>query len=193
MALERLLKRPAVYDAVQWAVGAAAIDARLSAIVPKLAPGCLVVDIGGGTGLNRSLRPRGSRYVCLDPDPAKLSGFLSRGSGLAVRASAAALPFPDACADLAVCKFVAHHLEDSELELLGREVSRVLKPQGSFLFVEALATPRPAGRLLWRFDQGSNPRSPERLRGWLEAGFSVQRWERFAILHDYVIALAVIR
>jgi len=190
VALARALKNPSVYDAVQWVLGAGLINARLGRLMPELAPGALVLDVGGGTGLHASLRPRGSRYLCLDPDPAKLGGFLSRGPGLAVAGSGTDLPLGDASADLVVCKFVAHHLSDPQLDRLRAEVRRVLKPRGGFLFVEALATARPAGRLLWRFDAGSNPRQPEQLRAWLEAEFSVQRWERFAVVHEYVAALA---
>lgn len=182
-----------MYDLVQWVFGARAINSRLRPLMPALAEGSVVLDVGGGTGLNGSLRPSGCAYICLDPDPGKLAGFLKHGRGLAVLGGGDAMPFLDGCAGLAVCKFVAHHLDDAQLERLKSEVRRVLEPGGRFLFVEALATRRAAGRLLWRFDQGSHPRSPERLRAWLEDGFSVERWERFAVFHDYVAALAVPR
>ncbi len=65
---------------------------------------------------------------------------------------------------------------------------RALRPSGHLLFVDAVWAPRRvAGRLLWRYDRGAFPRTPEALQAMLALGFDPVREQRYAYLHDYLI------
>ncbi|MGH9627204.1 MAG: class I SAM-dependent methyltransferase [Bryobacteraceae bacterium] len=103
-----------------------------------------VLDIGCGTGTFATLLKRlhpGSAVVGLDPDPKALA----RGRRKAERAAVSVqfdegfsdeLPYPDASFDRAFSSFMLHHLgADERLKTLS-EVSRVLRPAGSFHMVD---------------------------------------------------------
>src|SRR5215210_1382476 len=65
------------------------------------APGALTLDVGCGEGrLTRALAERGHRVVGIEPS-ATLAGLAAEASTV-VRADAAALPLPDACAEVVV-------------------------------------------------------------------------------------------
>jgi hypothetical protein len=48
-----------------------------------------------------------------------------------------------------------------------------------------------AGRVLWRLDRGSYPRSAEELQEKLERKFKVIHWEKYSIYHEYVFGIGV--
>jgi SAM-dependent methyltransferase len=189
--LHRVVAQPAVYDAVQFVAGAAELNRRLAASVGALPPGALIVDVGGGTGLPRSLFPDDSVYVCLDPDLVKLRGFRRKQKlGRAVCGDAGALPLPDGSVDLIVCKDVGHHLTDPQLAQMFRECTRVLRPGARMIFIDAvLVADRLRSRVLWRYDRGSHPRPQEVLRRAMEAELQITDWETFAIHHRYVLGV----
>ncbi len=193
--LHRLVARPRVYDLVQRAVGAAAIRRRLAERILPFRSARIVLDIGGGTGLARALWSEESRYVCLDIDPVKLSGYRAKDPGaLAMLADATDLPVRDKSVDAVVCTSVTHHLLDGQLEMMFAEGARVLKPDGRFILMDAVWAPyRLLGRLLWRFDRGSFPRGIERLRAAMGAHFDLVEWDEFAIFHRYVLSVGIPR
>jgi hypothetical protein len=45
------------------------------------------------------------------------------------------------------------------------------------------------GRVLWRYDRGSFPRTDVALREAMEQQFDIVRWEAFALWHAYVVAV----
>jgi SAM-dependent methyltransferase len=189
--LHRVVAQPVVYDAVQAMAGASELNRRLAARIGSLPPRALIVDVGGGTGLPRSMLPDDSTYVCLDPDPVKLRGFMGKHRpGYAVCGDAAALPLPDGTVDLAVCKDVGHHLTDPQLALLFRECNRVLRLGARMIFIDAaLAADRLRSRALWRYDRGSHPRSHDAMKQAMESEFQITEWETFAIIHRYVLGV----
>ncbi len=193
--LHRLVARPRVYDLVQRAVGAAAIRRRLAELILPFRSARIVLDIGGGTGLARALWSVESRYICLDIDPVKLSGYRAKDPrALAMLADATKLPIRDKSVDAVVCTSVTHHLLDGQFETMFAEGARVLKPDGRFILMDAIWAPyRLPGRLLWRFDRGSFPRGIERLRSAMGAHFDLVEWDEFAILHRYVLGVGVPR
>jgi SAM-dependent methyltransferase len=199
--LERIVARPRVYDFVQRAAGAEAVRRRMAALIesavaddaPRTRAGRpRVIDVGGGTGGWRRLWPAGASYVCLDLDPLKLRGFRARHpSGLAVQADATRLPLADAAVDGIACTFLSHHLTDVHVDRMLAECARVLRPGGVFAFADPVWAPaRLPGRLLWRYDRGSFPRTAETLREALARHFNVLRWERFAVFHAYALCVA---
>ena len=48
---------------------------------------------------------------------------------------------------------------------------------------------RLAGRVLWKLDRGSHPRTEVDLRNRLEGRFKLIHWEKFAIYHEYVFGI----
>jgi SAM-dependent methyltransferase len=102
-----------------------------------------VVEIGPGTGLNLAYLPRGVRYVGLEPNPhvhARIRAAARRhGHAAEVRgAPAEASGLPDACADAVVSTLVLCSVDDPQAVL--REVQRLLRPGGRFVFIEHVAT-----------------------------------------------------
>jgi ubiquinone/menaquinone biosynthesis C-methylase UbiE len=99
-----------------------------------------VLEIGAGTGFNLSHYPGAVTDLTLtEPDPhmaRHLREKLERGEGRGtlVEAAAEALPFEDDSFDAVVGTLVLCTAPDPEASV--REVRRVLKPGGRFLFLE---------------------------------------------------------
>jgi ubiquinone/menaquinone biosynthesis C-methylase UbiE len=193
--LHRLVAQPKVYDLVQTAVGASHIRSRLTRHLAALGDVSTVLDIGGGPGTSKSLWSDKTRYICLDIDPLKLSGYRAKNpASMAILGDATNLPIKDRSIDLVTFTSLTHHLTDDMLELLLRQTLRVLKPGGHFVLMDPLWAPyRLPGRLLWRYDRGSFPRTAEHLRRAIEPHFAITVWDQFAILHRYVIAMGKAR
>jgi SAM-dependent methyltransferase len=192
--LHRLAAQPRIYDAIQGIFGAAEMNRRLAVRLAELPRPTRVLDLGGGTGLAPELWPAGATYVCLDIDPLKLNRFRSKHpQGFALQGDATRLPLASRSFDLVVCKAVSHHLGDPLLPMLLSESARVLRPGAHFVFVDAVWDPaRWRGRLLWRYDPGSYPRTEVILHKAVSEHFAISRWDVFAIHHRYVVCVGAI-
>ncbi|MDP1803977.1 MAG: class I SAM-dependent methyltransferase [Acidimicrobiales bacterium] len=104
-----------------------------------------VLEVGAGTGLNLSHYPMSVRSLALtEPDPAmlrRLERSISAGAGAGggrpgtvLRAPAEDLPFDDATFDTVVSTLVLCGVDDQPRTV--REIRRVLRPGGRFLFIE---------------------------------------------------------
>ncbi len=188
----RLVARPAVYDLVQAAAGEGIIRRWIGRRVRPFRSARFVLDLGGGTGLYRSIWSGASRYCCLDLDAQKLAGFRHRHPAEpAIQADATRLPFGDQALDAVICTFVAHHIDDALLPRFFCEAARALKPQGKFVFAEPIWSRwRIPARLLWRYDRGAFPRSEARLLEMLGQHFTIESFERLALWHDYRLCIA---
>src|SRR5574341_746603 len=99
-----------------------------------------VLEIGFGTGLNLPHYPRAvTSLTAIEPAPLLPKTVARRISGRAlpvelVRLSAETLPFEDGRFDCAVSTWTLCTIPDSVAAL--REVRRVLKPGGRYLFLE---------------------------------------------------------
>jgi ubiquinone/menaquinone biosynthesis C-methylase UbiE len=106
-----------------------------------------VLEIGFGTGLNLPYYPkRVHRLTAVDPNPGmhRLAQKRVRRSGIEVDQrvlSSERLPFEDNRFDCAVSTFTLCSIEDVAQAL--REVYRVLKSGGTFLFLEHGLSPEP--------------------------------------------------
>jgi len=115
-----------------------------------------VLEIGAGTGLNLEHYPSAiERLVVTEPDPhmrAQLDrNVRSRTENRAVEvsdASALDLPFDDATFDTVVSTLVLCSVPNLH-QTLG-EVHRVLRPGGSFLFLEHVAAAHGTSRRRWQ-------------------------------------------
>jgi SAM-dependent methyltransferase len=98
------------------------------------------LDVGAGRGITSfALAKDGWQVTALEPDPSNLVGVgairsLFQETNLPINVAqefGEQLPFADATFDLVLARQVLHHARD--LPQLCREVSRVLKPGGTFL------------------------------------------------------------
>jgi len=107
-------------------------------------PGLHVLDIGCGTGtlLVKLKRQYGAAQVVgLDPDPKALRRAHIKAARAAVSVQfdqgfANELPYKRESFDRVFSSFMFHHLDKPEREKMLKEVLRVLKPGGSFHFVD---------------------------------------------------------
>lgn len=117
-----------------------------------------VLELGAGTGLNLPHYPQElDRLVLAEPEPHMAKRLERRLESLrraaeVVRAPAEALPFADDTFDVVVSTMVLCTVEDPKRSLA--EVRRVLRPAGSFLFIEHV-----------RSDEAKRARWQDRLRG----------------------------
>ena len=158
-------------------------------------PGKLTVDLGCGEGrVARDLLARGHRVVAFDGSPALVAAARDSTPSVAAEvADAAAIPLPDACADLVVAFMTLHDVEN--LDGAVHEIARVLEPRGRLCF--AIVHPmNSAGRF-----EGEAPNAPFRIEGGYLAPFDYSdRIERDGLtmvfhsrhrpLADYFAALA---
>jgi ubiquinone/menaquinone biosynthesis C-methylase UbiE len=153
-----------------------------------------VLEVGAGTGANLPHYPRSIRRLVLtEPDPhmrKRLERKLAEDgepNGEVADGSLDGLPFPDATFDAVVATLVLCSVGDPARAL--REVRRVLKPDGRFVFIEHVAggagssLSRWQGRLepIWKRLAGNchlTRRTEEALHA---AGFTLETIERDAI------------
>ncbi|MEM8591937.1 MAG: bifunctional 2-polyprenyl-6-hydroxyphenol methylase/3-demethylubiquinol 3-O-methyltransferase UbiG [Pseudomonadota bacterium] len=95
-----------------------------------------VLDLGCAGGfMAEALAERGAQVTGIDPAAEAIQAARIHGQGTGIRYDVGvgeALPYDDACFDHVVCVDVLEHVED--LDQVCREVARVLKPEGTFLF-----------------------------------------------------------
>lgn len=114
-----------------------------------LAPGSTVVEIGPGTGINLQYLPEGTRYVGIEPNPHMHPPLRRKAEdlGLAVElreGTAEALALPDASADAVISTLVLCSV-DAPAQALA-EIRRVLRPGGTFYFIEHVAASEGSAR-----------------------------------------------
>lgn len=95
-------------------------------------PGRLAVDLGCGEGrLPRDLKARGYRVVGVEPSPTLAAAAREADPSIDVHcADAAAVPLPDACADLVTAFLSLHDMDEPAAAI--REAARLLEPDGRF-------------------------------------------------------------
>jgi SAM-dependent methyltransferase len=128
-----------------------------------------VLELGPGGGNNLAFLRRGVRWIGVEPNPFFHDRLRARGERLGIdvdvrAATAEALPVADHAVDAVISTLVLCSVRDPEAAL--REVRRVLRPGGRFVFVEHVAAPRGSGlrlaqravRPIWRaLSDGCHP------------------------------------
>jgi SAM-dependent methyltransferase len=106
-----------------------------------------VLEIGAGTGLNLDHYPAAVDELVLAEPVGPMAARLERRAeatdlrATVVRAAAEQLPFEDGSFDTVVSTLVLCTVEDPELAVA--EIARVLRPGGSFLFIEHVEADEP--------------------------------------------------
>lgn len=179
------LAPPFLYDVAQIIFGGRRSVRRVELLLGRIAP-TSVLDVGGGTGFYAAAVPSSARYVVADTDAAKLARLRKRvPRAEAVLGDATALPILTKSFDVALFIAVAHHLSGAALDIALAELERVARKR--VLLIEPLASERPAGRMLWRLDQGAFPRHAEELTARLVKRFEPEHVERYSMLHEYLL------
>jgi ubiquinone/menaquinone biosynthesis C-methylase UbiE len=166
----------------------------------------ILVEIGVGTGPNLRHLPPGLTVVGVEPNPFMHRHFLreARNGGhpaALLHGRAEALPFRDGSIDAVLSTLVLCSVPETDRAL--REILRILRPGGQFLFMEHVAAPEGSWlrraqalvRPVWRvLGDGCEPdRNTE--GHLLRAGFREVQVERFAvpipIVSPHIAGLAV--
>ena len=184
----RLLNNATLYELVQVAAGSRVSDTKMRELIGPVAPGTRILDAGGGTGIVARLFDCGRDYCCMDIDLARVRVALARGAS-GIQGDVAHMPIRGASVDIVVLRAISHHLVDEDFDLMVAESRRVMKLDGRLIFMDAvLAKTWLPGRLMWRIDQGSHPRSEQRMTDVLEAHFKLERRATYSVFHRYLLA-----
>jgi malonyl-CoA O-methyltransferase len=126
------------------------------ALMPEDLPGQAVLDVGCGSGryMLHALQRGAARVIGVDLSPqmlvragAELAAFQPDAEVDLIQGSVAALPVPDARANLTICALVVGHLDNLHQSLA--ELQRVTRPGGTLLCSDV----HPIGHALgWRRD-----------------------------------------
>lgn len=121
-----------------------------------------VLEIGAGTGANVALLPPGVRWIAVEPNPYMRDELLAKAEQAGVPVELRAghgeeLPAADGSVDAVISTLVLCSVDDPARVL--REVRRVLRPGGRFVFLEHVAAPtgtplrllQRLARPVWRF------------------------------------------
>jgi SAM-dependent methyltransferase len=121
----------------------------------------------------------------------KLQGFRGKfPEGDGIWGDATRLPIATGSVDTAICMFIAHHLNNDHLLGMLNELERALRPGGRLILVDpVLDQQRIAGRILWKLDRGSFPRTAAALTEILKQRFALEYLEEFAVWHGYVLGV----
>jgi SAM-dependent methyltransferase len=154
------------------------------------------LELGSGTGfflLNLMQAGVATRGHVTDLSPGMVEAAVRNGASLGLDvdgrvADAESVPYDDATFDLVVGHAVLHHIPDVELAL--REVLRVLKPGGRFVFAGEPTTvgdwyARRLGRLTWAATTKATRLAPLRDR-WSRAPEELAESSRAAALESVV-------
>ena len=151
-----------------------------------------VVELGSGTGPNLRYLPDDVQIVAVEPNPFMHPLFFQEAEGLGrkvslIRADAEALPFPDESVEAVLSTLVLCSVDGLDTAL--KEIHRILKPGGQFIFLEHVGAPK--GSWLRSFQRLIRPAwsavgdgcQPDRDTGEKlhRAGFSRLHLERFTV------------
>lgn len=141
----------ALYDRIMCGVEEAGLTEWRRQLLGDLSG--TVLEIGAGTGRNVNLLPSTvERLLLCEPDRhmrARLRHVAAgRPATEILDAGAEHLPLPDASVDVVLSTLVLCSVDDPRASL--GEIVRVLRPGGTFVFIEHVAATDRPGRLAWQ-------------------------------------------
>lgn len=154
-----------------------------------------VLEIGPGTGVNLAYLPRDIRWTGVEPNPYMRAELARKARERGIEPEFAQiegsrLSVPDASVDVVLSTLVLCSVLEPAATL--REIQRVLRPGGRFVFVEHVAAPRGTwlrraqriARPFWGF-MADGCRPDREIDHDIErAGFAALDMERFNVQHD---------
>jgi ubiquinone/menaquinone biosynthesis C-methylase UbiE len=186
--LHWVVSYPWAYDWVQNRLG---LRQHWPRIAPYLAQAAdqIVLDVGAGTGNCISLLPQSATYLGLDISPKRLQGLKAKWpSVVAIVGDGTEICLKDKSVGYTLCFALLHHLSDIQLPLLLSELARVTRQR--LILLDAVEyTESKTSNLLWKWDRGGHPRSVETLYTAIEQWFEIERLERYAIYHHYILCV----
>ena len=193
-ALGTLVSHPAVNEFQTRLLGRSRVEAHLRPVATLTfahVPVGTVVDIGGGTARSRAMWPTEWTYYSIDPDARVLKVEPTEKPIERLVGDASALPLPDNSADVVLMQCVSHHLDDSVWPASLIEANRVLKPGGSFIFLDAVWRKRRwFSRVFWKLDAGHYPRTSGELEMAVAKEFQIVETDRFNVVHHSILLTA---
>ena len=181
------LERKVVFNRLRAAVGLRFELPRLLHGV-EIPPASLCLEIGTGLGwgtLGLVRRDDSIQAIATDYEGTILPlarAYLSQHKAASrvafCQANAKCLPFPDDTFDLVVALYVLHHVFGNRQSL--KEVGRVTKRGGRFLFIDFVRVPLMPSSRGW-FPPEGLPSQSEFTRLLAEAGFRIERWQMLPI------------
>jgi len=142
-----------------------------------------LVELGCGPASNRAYFPSLSRYWGIDLNPAFIRYAQKHFSGEFVVGNVTdiSISWPENVDAVLVNSFF-HHLNDSELDLVCRRISKTLAPTGVFHLLDLLLPEKHCwGRKLAQLDRGQFARKAEDWKAILSAHFEVDLFYPFKI------------
>ena len=190
--LHRIMALPIFYDSMQAFFGLHKKKKILQKIIKFEDGHQVVLDVGGGTGLYKDVWPSEYRYICLDSDPVKLLGFSQKyPSDYKVCADATQIALKSASVDYVFCSSMSHHIHENLLEKIIGDMNRVIKKNGTLVFIDAVNIPKSRlNRFLWSLDRGEYPHTYGLLQDIIGKYFNIRRIEKFSIFYDYILIVA---
>lgn len=163
-----------------------------------------VLELGPGTGLNLRHYPATvDALVLLEPDRGLHRVLAERAAALGravelVEGGAESIPLPDASVDAVVATLVLCSVREVEASLA--EIRRVLRPGGTYVFLEHVASARPGRRAwqgrvepLWRCLQGNCHLTRDSEAAIRAAGFALEGCARDETPGEFVLVRESVR
>jgi SAM-dependent methyltransferase len=114
-------------------------DAALGVLAEALPVGCVVADVGSGTGISsRWLLQRASRVYGVEPNAAMRSAAVACDGFVSVDGTAEATGLDSASVDAVVCATAFHWFDVSAAR---REFARILRPGGAVILLWNIRRP----------------------------------------------------
>jgi ubiquinone/menaquinone biosynthesis C-methylase UbiE len=190
--LHKLLAFPLMYNLLQTFFGVQKKKQILRNALIFNIPSPIIVDVGGGTGLYADIWPKNSKYICLDNDLIKLKGYQpNHSSEYKLCGDATQIPLNTNTADYLFSSSMSHHIPEDLLEKMMSDLSRVLKPTGSLIFIDAILIPKShLNNFLWSLDRGEFPHTSQSLEDIISKYFHITLIKKFSIYYDYIMIIA---
>jgi len=190
----KIVSHPKIYKFQKALLRGEKLDARLEQAVGSVSArldSATIINIGGGSATSRAMWPDSWKYISIDPDARVLSLENSESKIERILGNAEEIPLPDNFADVVLMESVSHHLDESTWISSLTEINRVIKPNGYFIFLDGVWSPRRwISRIFWRLDAGWFPKTSNELEISIKTKFEVESVEKFTLIHECILIIA---